>query len=101
VSGLRRWLARIAEWLRSAAVARDADSEIQSHIDLAADDYVRRGLDPAAARAAARRDSAASIARAKPCATLAVSVLLNVSGAMSVTRFGCSPRPRGSQRPRC
>jgi len=56
VSGLRRWLARIAEWLRSGAVARDADSEIQSHIDLAADDYVRRGLDPAAARAAARRD---------------------------------------------
>ena len=56
MSGLRRWLARIAEWLRSGAVARDADSEIQSHIDLAADDYVRRGLDPAAARAAARRD---------------------------------------------
>ena len=56
MSGLRRWLARLTEWLRSGAVGRDADSEIQSHIDLAADDYVRRGLDPVAARAAARRD---------------------------------------------
>ncbi|HEX5215156.1 MAG TPA: ABC transporter permease [Vicinamibacterales bacterium] len=56
MSGVRRWLARLTEWLRSGAVGQDADSEIQAHIDLAADDYVRRGLDPAAARAAARRD---------------------------------------------
>jgi putative ABC transport system permease protein len=51
---LRRWWARLREFVRATDVERDAANEIQSHLDHLADEYVRTGLSPDEARRRAR-----------------------------------------------
>ncbi|HZI42300.1 MAG TPA: ABC transporter permease [Gemmatimonadaceae bacterium] len=50
-----RWLRRILYWLRFSSRERDLRDELALHRELITDDLRRRGLDPAAAAAAARR----------------------------------------------
>ena len=47
--------ARFRALFRRTPLDRDLDDEVAAHLDLLERDYVRRGLSPAAARAAARR----------------------------------------------
>ena len=56
MSGPRIWLARLVEVFRGRRLERELGEELQHHLDLLTEDYVRRGLSPADARAAARRD---------------------------------------------
>src|SRR5690349_1424078 len=53
---IRSAVARIIALFRGGRLDRDLDDELQAHLDLLEHDYQRRGLTPAAARAAARRD---------------------------------------------
>jgi len=50
-----RWLRRLSYWLRFDARADDLRDELDTHRQLLADDFRRRGLSPADADAAARR----------------------------------------------
>jgi putative ABC transport system permease protein len=45
-----RWWARLVSLFKNSALDREFDDEAQSHIDLATDDYLRRGLSPSEAR---------------------------------------------------
>jgi len=56
MNGLRVFWARLREWLGARRIERDLTDELQQHLDLATDDYVRRGMSRDDARAAARRD---------------------------------------------
>jgi putative ABC transport system permease protein len=51
----RIWLARVRELAGGRRINRELDEEIQQHLDLLTDEYVRRGLSRDEARAAARR----------------------------------------------
>src|SRR5689334_20554010 len=53
---LRTAIARISALFRGDQLDRDLDEEVQAHLDLLAGEHQQRGLNPAAARAAARRD---------------------------------------------
>jgi len=53
---LREMASRLFGFLRPGRLERDMDDEIASHLEMAAAEYEQRGLDPAAARRAARRD---------------------------------------------
>jgi predicted permease len=55
MAGLRRLLLRLFASLRVNRAEDDLSREVQSHLALLEDDYRSRGLDPAAARLAARR----------------------------------------------
>lgn len=54
-----RWLIRSARALRAllrpTGTERDLDDELRFHLDMDADDWIRRGVDPAGAAEAARR----------------------------------------------
>src|SRR5688500_52161 len=52
---LRPLLARIAGLVRQRALDRDLDDEVQFHLDMMAEEFVRRGLAPDDARRAAYR----------------------------------------------
>jgi len=52
---LRPLLARIAGLVRQRALDRDLDDEVQFHLDMMTEEFVRRGLAPADARRAAHR----------------------------------------------
>jgi predicted permease len=56
VSGLRRAFLRVAALFRARALDRDLHDELDSHLALAADDYVRRGMTLEEARRRARMD---------------------------------------------
>jgi putative ABC transport system permease protein len=56
MNGLRVFWARFREWIGARRVERDLGEELQHHLDLSTDDYVRRGLSRDDARAAAQRD---------------------------------------------
>lgn len=53
---LREITARLASFAGARARDRDLDAELAAHLDLATQDHIRRGLDPAAARRQARID---------------------------------------------
>jgi putative ABC transport system permease protein len=56
---MTRWRilwARVAEFVRSGPVDRDLRDELDAHLDLATDDYIRRGIPASEARRLARRD---------------------------------------------
>ena len=55
MTSLRTVLTRIRELFRGRELDRDLDDELRAHVDFLIDDGVRRGLTPAAARAAALR----------------------------------------------
>jgi putative ABC transport system permease protein len=55
VTQLRIFLSRLRALLRSGRMDRDIDDEITSHLAEATDEYIRQGLSPKDARAAARR----------------------------------------------
>ena len=54
MSALRRACARLLSLFRREALDREFDEEAQSHLDLAVEDYVRRGTSEAEARRLAR-----------------------------------------------
>jgi putative ABC transport system permease protein len=56
VSTLRVLLARVRALFRPGASDSELEQDIQAHLELLAEDYERRGLSAADARAAARRD---------------------------------------------
>jgi len=49
------WL-RLQALFRRRRLDRELDSELEAHLEFATADYVARGLSPAAARLAARKD---------------------------------------------
>ena len=55
MSELRRWLLRFRNAIRPGRADSELDREIAAHLQLLEDDFRRRGLAPADARAAARR----------------------------------------------
>src|SRR5882724_11741430 len=54
MSALRRACARLLSLFRREALDHDFDEEAQLHLDLAVEDYVRRGMPEAEARRLAR-----------------------------------------------
>src|SRR5579863_7254091 len=54
MSALKHAYARLVSLFRREALDREFDEEAQSHLDLAAEDYVRRGTSEAEARRLAR-----------------------------------------------
>ena len=54
MSALQRAFARLTSLFRRDALDREFDTEAQSHVELAVDDYVRRGMPEADARRLAR-----------------------------------------------
>src|ERR1700722_11530511 len=54
MSALQRACARLVSLFRREALDREFDEEAQSHLDLAVEDYVRRGMPEAEARRLAR-----------------------------------------------
>jgi putative ABC transport system permease protein len=56
VKSLRTFISRLTAVARSRELDRDMDDEMASHLDEAADEYVRRGLSREDARRAAARD---------------------------------------------
>ncbi|HEY1337393.1 MAG TPA: ABC transporter permease, partial [Bryobacteraceae bacterium] len=54
MDAIRQKLARIAAYFRPGAFDRDLDQELETHLDLLADEHMRRGLSRDAARRAAR-----------------------------------------------
>jgi len=54
MSALKQVCARLISLFRRAALDREFDEEAQSHLDLAVEDYVRRGTPEAEARRLAR-----------------------------------------------
>ncbi|HEY1342530.1 MAG TPA: permease prefix domain 1-containing protein, partial [Bryobacteraceae bacterium] len=52
---MRRFLARVAALVGRGRAEREMEREIAAHLGLIEEDYLRRGLSPAAARLAARR----------------------------------------------
>lgn len=54
MSALERAWARLMSWLRRDALDREFDEEAQSHLDLAVEDYLGRGMSEAEARRLAR-----------------------------------------------
>jgi putative ABC transport system permease protein len=56
MNALRVLAARVKAFVRRGPSDADLDEDIQAHLELLANDHVRRGLSPADARAAARRD---------------------------------------------
>src|SRR6266540_3462011 len=52
---LRSAVTRIAALLRGRRLDRELDEEIQSHLQMLAQDHMRRGMTPASARDEARR----------------------------------------------
>jgi predicted permease len=59
---IRSWLVRFWAMFWKKRLERDLDEDIQEHLDLATDDYLRQGLSPQEAEIAARR----SFGRAEP-----------------------------------
>ena len=53
---MRAWVMRLLAPLRRRRFERDLDDEVRAHLDLLAEEHVRRGLDRDAARLAAQRD---------------------------------------------
>ena len=56
ISRIRQLAHRMLSLPRRKALDRRLEDEIQGHLDMVADEYVRRGMDPKEARLAARRD---------------------------------------------
>jgi hypothetical protein len=54
MSALKQACARLVAFFRREALDREFDEEAQSHLDLTAEDYVRRGTPEAEARRLAR-----------------------------------------------
>jgi putative ABC transport system permease protein len=54
-AGVKRFVRRLVETLRTNRAAAEASREIDAHLAIAEDEFVRRGLPPADARIAARR----------------------------------------------
>src|SRR5580700_4440509 len=54
MTAFRHACARLMSLFRRDALDREFDEEAQTHLDLAVDDYVRRGMSEAAARRLAR-----------------------------------------------
>jgi predicted permease len=52
---MRAWFSRIADLLLRRSRERRLDAEVQSHLELLADEYVANGMSPADARLAARK----------------------------------------------
>ena len=61
---MRAWGARVWNRIRRARMEHELDEDVRTHLAIAADEYARAGLDPEAARAAARR-SFGGVARMK------------------------------------
>jgi predicted permease len=55
MSALRRFLCRVRDFLRSGRAEADLAREVESHLALLEDQFLARGMDPEAARQAARR----------------------------------------------
>lgn len=72
---MTRWVRRMWDWLGRARIEEELDEEVRTHLALAADEYTRRGMDPEAARAAARR-SFGAVARMKDAHRGAVGKLI-------------------------
>src|SRR5262245_36746080 len=53
---VRVWLSRIFELLRTGRLRNEAGAEIESHLAMLTDEYVRRGHTPEAARQLAQRE---------------------------------------------
>jgi predicted permease len=56
MTAVRVWLSRLLSSFGWRSRARDLDEDIQAHLDLLADEFQHRGMSPAAARLAARRE---------------------------------------------
>ena len=56
MTALRILATRVAAFFRGRRSDAELDEDFQAHLELLAEDYVRRGLSPKDARAAARRD---------------------------------------------
>jgi putative ABC transport system permease protein len=52
---MRAWWSRLAGFVRGRRLDRDLDDEVRFHLDMLTEANIRRGMTPAAARAAARR----------------------------------------------
>jgi len=55
-SAIRQFMSRVFPWFRRRWSDAALSDEIRAHLDLLADDFVRRGMTPEAARMAARRE---------------------------------------------
>ncbi len=53
---LRRWLASVRTRLRGAAAEHELDDELRTHLEMAAEEYLARGMSEREARRAAHRD---------------------------------------------
>ena len=56
MSTIREFLSRVAASLGKGRDDAELDDEVRTHLDLLAEDFVRRGMTPAEARTAARRE---------------------------------------------
>ena len=54
LASLREFSARVLSLLRKQSLDRELDAELESHLELATEDFLRRGLNPAEARRQAR-----------------------------------------------
>jgi predicted permease len=49
-ANLQRWASRVLAWLRAGRLDEDFAAELDSHVEMQAEEYVRRGLPPGEAR---------------------------------------------------